>query len=432
MDLRRHYPTYVVVVLMLVSALSYLDRQVMSILISPIQADLGFTDSQMGLIIGPAFMSLFLIAGLPMGHLADRHHRGRLLAAGIAIWSAGTVMTALVSGFWPMALSRAVVGLGEAAVVPAAYSLVADYFAPDRRARAVAWVTIGIPIGAGSALFVGGLLLKLFETPQALPVLGEVQPWSLVLITFGIAGIIVAALALTIREPARHVAAATGSGGAVPGFTAFLRREPVGVTLVLLPYILLTFMQVAMIVWVPTLLTRRQGLDPADAATLYGAMTLVIPIAATLTGGWIADRLMRRHAAGPFLLVTWLAPLFLPGVLLFALPLSLPLVVTGLTITLAVGGFCTTTVYAAVQAIVPPMFRGRILALYGLTAQLAGVGFGPLIVGLVSDYMFPDRSYLHLAIIAVIVPAWIVTVICGLLGRRHFGELRAKAEPEAA
>lgn len=429
------YPWYVVGVLLLVNALSYLDRQVMSILISPIQGELGFSDTQMGWVIGPAFMALFLLAGLPMGWLADRRNRSILLASGILIWSIGTIATALADSFGMMAASRAVVGLGEACVVPAAYSLVADYFAPHKRGKAIAWVTIGIPIGAGSALFLGGFLLRMFDgwPDRTLPLVGEQASWSLVLLAFGVIGIVVSVLALTIVEPRKaRPLPVTASVDASGGFIGFLRREPVGVAVVLIPYILLTFMQIAQIVWVPTLLTRRQGLEPADAGILFGILTLIIPITATLTGGWVADKLMRRFAAGPFMLVTWLAPAFLPGVLLFALPQSLPLVIVGLVITLAVGGVCSTTVYAAVQTIAPTQFRGRILALYGLLAQFTGLFFAPPLVGAISDYLSPDKSMLHVAIVIAVVPAWVITVVCGFVGRRHYADLRAKAEALAA
>ncbi|QKR98401.1 MFS transporter [Sphingomonas sp. CL5.1] len=425
----RFYPRYLVGVLALINAISYLDRQVMSILLSPIQADRGFSDTELGVLIGPAFMLLFVLAGMPMGRIADRHHRGLLLAAGIFIWSACTLATAFAPTFWTMAAARAGVGLGEACVVPAAYSLISDYFAPDRRARAIAWVTIGIPVGAGLALFGGGLLLKAFAPLAGRPFLGigPTEPWAMVLLVFALAGFVVAALALTIIDPRKAPSITTTALDPAGSFPAFLRAHPLGLILVLLPYILLTFVQVAMIAWVPTLLTRRHGLSPADAATLYGALTFVVPVVATLCGGWIADRLLRFSPAGPFLLVTWLAPLFLPGVLLFALPHSITLVVTGLFITLAVGGVCSTTVYAAVQTVAPAGFRGRILALYGLLAQLAGVGAGPLVVALVTDHVFHDRAMLHLAIVAVVTPAWLVTVWCGFAGRRHYAALRAAA-----
>lgn len=427
----RFYPWYVVGVLLLVNALAYLDRQVMSILISPIQAELGFSDTQMGIVIGPAFMSLFLLAGLPMGQLADRHNRSLLLAGAILLWSLGTLMSAVADSFALLSASRALVGLGEACVVPAAYSLVADYFPAERRARAIAWVTIGMAVGAGCALFLGGLLLRTFDRigARAWPMIGVQQSWSMVLALFAAAGLLVMLLVLTVidprqRKPEEIQAAAPTAGG----FFLFLRQHRMAVTMVLTPYVLLTFMQVAMIVWVPTLLNRRLGMDPADAATLYGTLTLIIPIFFALCGGWIADYLMRRHAAGPYLLVTWLTPLFLPGVLLFALSQSQPLVIAGLVITLAVGGVCTTTVYAAVQAAAPAVFRGRILALYGLLAQLAGIGFGPPLVGFVSDHVFGNKAMLHLAVILSIAPAWIIAVLVAIAGRRHYADLRRRAE----
>lgn len=423
----RLYPWYVVGVLLLINALSYLDRQVMSILVSPIQADLGFSDTQIGLLLGPAFMVFFVLAGMPMGRIADQHNRARLLCFGVLVWSAGTVFTGLSNSFAGMMVSRAAVGLGEACVVPAAFSLIADYFAPEKRGRAASWVTVGLPIGAASALFGGGMMLKWADglNGAALPLIGARAPWEIVLVSFGAVGIVVALLTLTLREPRRAAVPGVAPAGEVAGFTPFLRRYKGPLTLILLPYVLLTYMQVAIILWVPTLLTRRHGMDPADAATLYGVITLTIPVLAATTGGWIADWLLRRHAAGPFLLVTWLSPLYLPGVLFFTLGQSLPMAVLGLCIISLVGGVCSTTVYASIQNVAPAQFRGRILALFNLLAQLAGIGLGPLLVALVTDNLFADRSMLHLAMIVAVAPACVVTSICGVIGRRHFAAMRA-------
>ena len=430
------YAWYVVGVLMLVNALSYLDRQVMSILVIPITADLGFTDTQMGLILGPAFMMLFVLAGMPMGWLADKHNRALLLAFGILTWSLGTLATGLADTYAGMLGARAAVGLGEAAVVPAAFSLITDYFEPDRRARATSAVTIGIPLGSGAALFGGGLLLRWAEDLRgvALPMLGVRAPWQIVLIVFALVGVAVALLVLTVRDP-RGAAALKNRDRAVPtetsapGFLGFVVANRGPLTLVMLPYILLTYAQVAVAAWAPTLLTRRYGADPAIAGMLIGLVLITIPVIAAAAGGAVADFLAKRHKAGPFLLVTALSPFFLPGLLLLTLSCSLPFAILGFAVMTTVGGVCSTTVYAALQMVAPQYARGRILALFALLAQVAGIGVGPLLVAVFSDRIF-GPSHLHLAMLLAIVPAWFVIVVCSFPGRSRFARLRLRFADE--
>ena len=379
------YAWYVACVLMLVNALSYLDRQVMSILVIPITADLGFSDTQMGLILGPAFMMLFVLAGMPMGWLADTYNRALLLAFGILTWSLGTLATGLADTYAEMLGARAAAGLGEAAVVPAAFSLITDYFAPHQRARATSAVTIGIPLGSGAALFGGGLLLRWAEDLRGvpLPMIGVRPPWQIVLIVFAVVGVAVALLALTVRDPRRAAAVeaparVVPAESITPGFVGFLGANRGALTLVMLPYILLTYAQVAVAAWAPTLLTRRYGADPATAGMLIGLVLITIPVIAAAAGGAVADFLAKRHPAGPFLLVTVLSQFYLPGLLLLALSSSLPFAILGFAMMTTVGGVCSTTVYAALQMVAPQYARGRILALFALLAQVAGIGAGPL------------------------------------------------------
>lgn len=425
----RRYGWYVACILMLVNGLSYLDRQVMSILVTPIKIELGFTDTQVGLLIGPAFMLLFVFAGMPFGWLADKYHRAVMLTVAVLVWSLGTLFMGIADSFWSMFFARATIGLGEAAVVPAAFSLITDYFEPHRRARATSLVTIGIPLGSGAALFGGGLLLRWAEQLRgvSLPLIGERAPWQIVLVVFALLGVAVSLLVLTIKEPrlpaAPHRTAVKHPDAGARSFAGFLREHPAALTLIMLPYILLTYIQVAISAWAPTLLTRRYGLDPATAATLLGLVLITGPVAAAMLGGVIADWLAKRRAAGPFLLVTILGPLFLPGILLFTLGGSSAVAVIGLIVITGLGGVCSTTVYAALQTVVPPEVRGRMLALYALLAQIAGVGAAPPIVAILSDRLFGIAG-LNLSLLFATAPAWLVIAICGIAGVKPFARLR--------
>lgn len=438
------FSIYVITILVLINALAYLDRQVMLILVEPIQADLGLSDTQMGIIIGPAFMALFLAAAMPMGVLADRHARNWLLAAGIAIWSLATLWAGRSGNFGELVLARACVGLGEACVVPAVFSLVSDYFAPERRGRAMAVVSTGVPIGAGLALFGGGLILQWAAREQVtLPALGATQPWEVVLVLFGLLGLIIALLALSIPEPRRirraadETAAAaqgadtgtnTGETALTPadtgGFIAYLRRNPGAIAVILVPYVLLGYIQIATFSWVPTLLMRLHGVGHADTGMIVGTVMVVVPIVTSLIAGVAADYLFKRTAVGPFLIVMWVGPLILPGVLLIALSPTVAGVVGGLILACAVGGAASTTVFVALQAITAAPYRGRKLALYNLLLQVTGLGAGPLIVAAITDYVFQDRAMLHYAILAAVVPAWLAALYCGFAGRKSYEQLR--------
>jgi MFS family permease len=432
---RGYYPLYVLTILVLVNALAYLDRQVMLILVEPIQTDLGINDTQMGIIIGPAFMALFLAAAMPMGALADRHARNRLLAAGVAIWSLATLWAGRSDSFGELVLARACVGLGEACVVPAVFSLVTDYFAAERRGRAMAVVTTGVPIGAGMALFGGGLILQwATEADMKLPAFGAEQPWEVVLVLFGLLGLVVALLTLSIAEPRREgtngpqAAARPESKRAKPpadaGFLAYLRKNPRAIAVILVPYVLLGYIQIATFSWVPTLLMRLHGLGHADTGMIVGAVTVIVPIVTSLIAGTAADYLFRRTATGAFLIVAWIGPLILPGILLIALSPTVAGVAAGLILACAVGGAASTTAYVALQAITPAPFRGRKLALYNMLLQVTGLGAGPLIVAAITDYVFADRAMLNFAIIVAVVPAWVAAVYCGFAGRKSYARLR--------
>lgn len=431
----KYYPLYVITILVLINALAYLDRQVMLILVEPIQADLGISDTQMGIIIGPAFMALFLAAAMPMGALADRHARNRLLAAGVAIWSLATLWAGRSDSFGELLLARACVGLGEACVVPAVFSLVADYFAAEHRGRAMAVVTTGVPIGAGLALFGGGLILQwATKADIRLPAFGAERPWEIVLVLFGLLGLVVALLALSIAEPRRDGAngppppARPESDPAAPaetgGFLAYLGKNPGAVAVILLPYVLLGYIQIATFSWVPSLLMRLHGLDHADTGMIVGTVTVIVPIVTSLIAGTAADYLARRNATGAFLIVAWIGPLILPGILLIALSPTVTGVVVGLILACAVGGAASTTVYVALQAITPAPFRGRKLALYNMLLQVTGLGAGPLIVAAITDYVFADRAMLNFAIVVAVAPAWVAAVACGFAGRKSYARLR--------
>ena len=212
------YAWYVVVLLMSVQLVSYIDRFLPSLMIAPIKADLGLTDTQVGLLLGPAFGVFYVLVGLPIGWIADRYSRRNLLALGIALWSCMTAAGAVARSFLPLFGARLGVGLGEAALAPCAVSIISDYFPRRTRARAHQPLYVGAPSSAPArpSCSAARWCRPSPSCPRwRFPVLGALRPWQLTFLLVGLPGLVFAALMFTIREPFRMEQAALG-GGAGP------------------------------------------------------------------------------------------------------------------------------------------------------------------------------------------------------------------------
>lgn len=244
------------------AVLSYTDRQILAILVDPIRASLHLTDTQLSLLQGAAFAVLYSVIGLPLGRIADLVPRRGLLVVAIALWSVGTAACGLAHTFSGMLLARLLVGAGEAALAPAAISLLGEYFPPDRRGTAMGVFLAGIVIGAGAAIGIGGGLLQLAEAHSlhVLPLIGALAPWRIVLLVAGVAGVVMSVAMLTLHEPAgRHFSPGVlrarlfGLGEIAGAF-----RSQAGVLVPL--YAALAFWSIvdnALLSWTPAFLMRR-------------------------------------------------------------------------------------------------------------------------------------------------------------------------------
>jgi MFS family permease len=200
------YAWYVVIVLMVIYTLSFIDRQILAFLVGPIRADLQISDTAIGLLGGFAFAIFYTLLGLPMGWLADRKSRRGLIAIGLVFWSLMTALCSLARSFGTLFAARIGVGVGEATLTPAAFSLIADYFPREKLARALSVYSMGILIGSGLAFIVGGAVVQAMNGMPALqvPVLGTMAPWRLTFLIVGLPGLAIALLLLTVREPVRR------------------------------------------------------------------------------------------------------------------------------------------------------------------------------------------------------------------------------------
>ena len=228
------YAWFVVGLLTLAYVFSFIDRQILNLMVKPIQKDLGISDTGMGLLMGASFAVFYTFFGIPLGRLADTRSRRLIICCGIAVWSLMTAGCGLTKKFWQLALMRMGVGVGEASLSPAAYSLISDYFRPELRSTAISVYSMGIYIGSGLAFILGGLVIGFTSEQESfvVPIVGAVRSWQLVFFVVGLPGLLVAVLMLAIREPARKGLRSSKRGvGPVEGVAqrslVLLRRESV-------------------------------------------------------------------------------------------------------------------------------------------------------------------------------------------------------------
>ena len=200
------YAWYVVWALTAIYMLSYMDRQILSLLVGPLKRDLAISDTRVGLLQGLAFGLFYTLMGLPLGRIADRRSRRGLIALGIVLWSLFTSLSSVARSFWSLFLARMGVGVGEASLSPAAYSLIADYFPAERLGVAISVYYMGVFFGSSLSLVVTGIIVDLVaHTPTiAVPWLGTMAAWRITFLFVGVPGVLFALLAYTIREPVRR------------------------------------------------------------------------------------------------------------------------------------------------------------------------------------------------------------------------------------
>jgi MFS family permease len=371
----KGYSIYVMAVLLLVYTFNFIDRIVLGVLVPPIKLELGLTDTQLGLLGGTAFALFYTALGIPIGWLADRVNRVWIMTAALALWSLFTGACGLVTSFTQLFLARLAVGVGEAGGVAPAYSLIADYFPPEQRARALSVYSFGIPIGSALGLLFGGIIASLVD-------------WRMAFLILGVAGLLIAPLQLfTVREPARgglDPHRAPRPVATLPEVFRVLARKPAfwGLSLAAASS---SIMGYGVFFWLPSFFVRSFGLTLMQVSLYYGGMVLVSGVAGVWMGGWLADRYGSARKAAyalvpagallitvPFYLVGTLADGLSWSFLIFAIPAALGLVWLGPTI-------------SAIQHLVPPDMRALASAIFLFINNLLGLGLGSLIIGALSD-----------------------------------------------
>ena len=409
-------PWFTVAVLTTASAFAFLDRQILGLLIEPVRADLGLTDTQISLLIGFAFVIFHALFAIPIGRWVDSGSRRLIVAGGIALWSLCTAACGLARSFFGLFLGRVGVGVGEAALGPSATSMIADLFPIERRGFAVAVYVTGAAIGSGFATIIAAIVFDAAEAygDIVLPLVGSVQPWQIVFFVVGFPGLLVAGLALLMREPNRGDNRTTG----VPLQEVWQHIR--GQAAVLVPLIfgfsLLAVKSYGIATWIPTFMIRTHGWSVGEAGIYFGLTLTTAAVCGVLIGGRLADWLAKRGMADAKIVIA------ITGNLLTLIPIVIyPLVSDGVTAMVFIGTYYVTAAattpmgVAIIQEITPPRMRGQLSAVFAFAGILIGMGLGPLSVALLTDYVFEDPADLRYSL--AIVPVFTVTGALILLMR---------------
>jgi predicted MFS family arabinose efflux permease len=367
---RQRSAALVLTLLLLAYILNFLDRQILGILAQPIQADLHLSNAEFGAIGGTAFALLYAGLGIPLAYLADRTSRSAVVAGSLAVWSGFTALCGAAVGYWSLFLARLGVGVGEAGGVAPSYALIADYFPPDRRARALAIFSLGIPLGLGGGSFIGARLADWFG-------------WRAAFVIMGLAGV---ALAPILRSVVRDLPKNEPASKQTPLGTVFpiLARKPA--------FWLLAFASSAsslcgygLALWTPKVMMLSFGLDLVSTGNFLASLLLIGGCAGVFAGGWLADRLgaADRGWYAKLPAIAWIISVPTWGFGLFApnLWIAWPLLLIGNAVNILWLG----PVITAVQHLVPRPMRSTASASFLLINNLVGLGVGPWLMGRLSD-----------------------------------------------
>ena len=429
--LRRFYPWYIAAVLMVAYVLSFLDRQILYLMVGPIRHDLHITDFQFSLLTGGALGIFYTLMGLPNGYLADRYSRKNIIAIGITLWSVMTAFCGLARTYPILFLGRIGVGVGEATLSPSAYSILSDSFDKTRLPRAMSVYVLGLFVGAGLALILGGEIIGLIQKTPAivLPLLGAMRSWNLVFIVIGLPGLLIALWVSTLKEPARTgLVRSPIASGKVPfaEVLAFLRRYPL-MSLSLFVGSALFSVIAYTDSWYPELFIRTWGWTARETGRMNGISSLIGGPLGLLFAGWYSSRSLAKGRSDACLRLTaWAAlGIMIPACLLPIAP-SATIMAAFLIPYKFFIGFTPVLIPSAIQMVAPNHLRAQLGATFLLATGLFGVSMGPILPACLSDFVFTGARALPHALSTTALVLGPVTFGITWLGLKQYRERYAE------
>lgn len=423
-----------VAVLFVLYIRSLADRYLMALMVEPIKADLGLSDTQISLLQGPAFAILYCLCAIPVGVLLDRSSRRWVLFGCIVVWSAGAAACGLAASFAMLALARSSVGAGEAGYTTGAYSIIGDSFSTERVSLAMSIFVMGGVMGAGIVFMLGGPLVSavLDGAISHWPGMGGFKPWQQAFIVTGVPGILTALLVFLFPEPPRHAAAGTApAGGGYGAALAYMKANARCFVGIIFGIGLVYTVTIALQLWSPTYLARNYGWTPAQTGIALGVAQLLAALSLPVHG-WAVDRLFRSGRKDAHLLWCLVT-------LLVAAPIAIAAYLVGSPwLTVVLFGLYLVCIHssssmgpAAAQVVAAPELRGRISAIFVLATGLIGMALGTFLVGFFTDHLFGDPKRVGTSLILLTGVVLSIAAILFAQGRAGMRALVAAKEQSA-
>lgn len=425
MSTKKNYPPakiawFSVAILCLAYISSFIDRMIMSLLVEPIKRDLEINDTEMGLLLGLSFTLFYTLLGLPIGWLADRKNRKNIIAIGVACWSIMTAFCGLAGSYTQLFIARMGVGVGEAALTPPAYSIITDSFPKRKLATAISVYAIGVYLGTGLAFLIGGWVIQFLsqKTVWTIPIVGELYPWQMVFFYVGLPGLVLATIIyFFVKEPSRKDVIHTGNKNSLRGslqlYASYLKQRFHFFIFHHLGYAFFVMMTYSVSLWIPSHLKRNFELEASEIGFKYGLIICIFGALGIISGGKMSDWLSERGYIDAKIRMGLYAIL---GMLPFAILLAFMEnadAIFGLLIPITFfSSFPLGAGSAALQVAVPNDMRALSSAVYVFVTNIIGLGLGPLLVGILTDYAFSDEKQVGFSIAIVGGVALVIALIC--------------------
>ena len=434
-ELDHSYPSnasawYAVTILTIAYVVSFLDRQLLSLVVPLVKRDLLLTDTQVSLLLGLAFALFYTTMGIPIGRLADKKSRRAIIAVGISFWCLMTAACGLAKNYMQLFLARVGVGVGEATLSPSSLSMIGDYFPKEKRGKALGVFNIGVSVGSGIAFIVGGQIIAYVATREniVLPIIGEIFPWQALFIMVGLPGLIVAALMMTVKEPKRteKIVLESDDGNSTDQLSIketinFILERKSAYGWLFLSMACSVLIGYAFLSWMPTMYDRTYGIDFRTITMWLGIAFLVSGPIGAIGTGWLGDYVFKRYGGS--------AHIKLFAYTMIVLTISATLVPLMPTYQLATLMFVPQAIMAAGQTalaplailnITPNQLRAQVAAIYFFVISLTGYTLGPTSVALLTDYVFKDESLISYSMAVVSLIVGVIGIFAGFMGIKPY------------
>ncbi|AUW58794.1 hypothetical protein C1T17_12510 [Sphingobium sp. SCG-1] len=388
-------PWGIVIIFMILYALAYFDKRLITLLIEPIRQTIHATDLEMSILSGTAFVSFYVIFSFPIGWAADRFSRRNIIFWGVVSWSAFATFGGFSRTFWHLLGSRFGVGAGEASLMPSAHSIIADIFPREKLSRALGVFTLGAFLGSALSFAIGGALLSHFagQSRVSLPLIGDVLPWQAVLLLASAPGIPLAFLLFLFKEPMRSGRVAASHSEPNSSSNAFFRRHWRFFALHFSGFSILSVMTSGLASWLPTHMLRTFSEPIGHAGLILAALQLTVGPAGMLLTVRTVDRMFRAGRKDAHMTFYVVAALILScaGILVGVAPNARVAYGGVMVFDMLHGGFLPVA-GAVLQLATPAQYRGQATAIFFVCYNVVGQAFGPIAVALATDYLFASEG----------------------------------------